>query len=471
MSGGGAANTATGQPYLSAAHASLLMMTDVSPGAGPFTDYCLITDLENARSDHGGNPYSGVDAYDADDLFDEAELKIDALSTAITALSYSTDWKNILSAADSKLSTLDEIDTIDDIDIGTVSVSGISVSSVTPGIVSVMQIAISAIVEPEVMDEVEAIEVDDIVVGSALTAYTARQLPNLNQSVVRLKSLLSDSNATDGNSFMVGVANIEAQYNREVSAANIDITWKKALAEFDASLQLALGRINALLQNQQVQADLRKQTRELELRADATYVEAYTQAEIANKRLVAEADMAKQRIEAEADLQTQKLLFDEGSERRRIKADAEVRIRQLNVMILTTNLSTKSGFLLDSSRIMAALLQNKTGLQQNLADIYVKYFSSRVIADQEESNRNIELDVNESLWDVHLYQHASNFLGGVSGGQSAPLTNGMSKPQSVLSGAAAGASLGNQIGTAVPGIGNAVGTGVGAAVGAIAGLF
>lgn len=88
---------------------------------------------------------------------------------------------------------------------------------------------------------------------------------------------------------------------------------------------------------------------------------------------------------------------------------------------------------------------------------------------EQQLQRDLELDVQDTLWDINAHQLAVNILAGINGAPVVP--RGISTEKAVIGGMLSGAGTGAAIGSAVPGIGTVVGAGVGAVLGAAAGFL
>lgn len=91
-----------------------------------------------------------------------------------------------------------------------------------------------------------------------------------------------------------------------------------------------------------------------------------------------------------------------------------------------------------------------------------------IVAEKEEIDRNIELDIQDHTWEMESWQYGANILGSISGSIGSP---GHQKPSNnsalggALAGAGAGASIGGSIGSLIPVPGAALaGAGIGAAI-------
>ncbi len=70
-----------------------------------------------------------------------------------------------------------------------------------------------------------------------------------------------------------------------------------------------------------------------------------------------------------------------------------------------------------------------------------------MVALKEQTDRDLELDVDEALWDFDTYMYAGNLLAAPSGATVGRKPSQVSKGQSALSGALSGAAIGAELGT------------------------
>lgn len=89
----------------------------------------------------------------------------------------------------------------------------------------------------------------------------------------------------------------------------------------------------------------------------------------------------------------------------------------------------------------------------------------------EVDDTNAEWFAKDLLWDLKLFQYASNPLGSISGAALSTDSGKGSKVGSAIGGAMAGAAVGAYVGSVVPGLGTAVGAVAGGAIGLAGGLF
>ena len=104
-------------------------------------------------------------------------------------------------------------------------------------------------------------------------------------------------------------------------------------------------------------------------------------------------------------------------------------------------------------------------VRSTMAMIQIQADISRmsIVANKEQRDRDLEIDVLDALWDFEVFQYAGNLLASISG-SGHPSANKPSKLQSALGGGLSGAAIGMQLG-------GPVGAGIGFGVGALAGAF
>lgn len=103
-------------------------------------------------------------------------------------------------------------------------------------------------------------------------------------------------------------------------------------------------------------------------------------------------------------------------------------------------------------------------LYRALGNLTVDSNRIKIVSKQEENERTIKYDEQDSLWDLEVYQYGNNTLAAISGAAASTKGNEVSTGASVLGGVMSGAAAGSAI---MPGIG----TGIGAVLGGLAGLL
>ncbi len=118
-------------------------------------------------------------------------------------------------------------------------------------------------------------------------------------------------------------------------------------------------------------------------------------------------------------------------------------------------------------KITASEYQFKQSVVTTAADLTKYYHTIRA----EGQDTNAEWLAKDLLWDLKLFQFASNPLGAISG-SALSVDNGKgSKAGNAIGGAMAGAAMGAYVGSVVPGIGTAIGAVAGGVIGLAGGIL
>lgn len=125
---------------------------------------------------------------------------------------------------------------------------------------------------------------------------------------------------------------------------------------------------------------------------------------------------------------------------------------------------------LDAVGQMIQIMFQKTSWNESVMRTTIEANRIKIVAKKEENDVNMEIDKDDALWDLEVFQYGANLLAGIAGG-----TAGASKPSkaaSAIGGAMSMAGTGASIGGAVGGpLGAGIGGAIGGAVGLIGGLF
>jgi hypothetical protein len=259
---------------------------------------------------------------------------------------------------------------------------------------------------------VNQISLPTINVAEMVTAFENRQALSHARSVAAYAAGASDLNAVMGSAFVIGVGikETEKQYNIDEFDAKVSLSAEEK--EFDGELQAELAYQRALLERDM-------QAREVQARYD----------------------LQDQQVELEAD----KIEFMAGAEIKRL-------LPQLRVQAYTQGIN-----------MMAAMLGSKMGLMDSETSKQLQYGQSRIIAETDETNRNLEIDHLDFTWNLSLYDYSARWMGAASG-SAVPVSGKPSSIQSALGGAMSGAAMGGSVG-------GPVGAGIGAIAGGIGGLL
>jgi hypothetical protein len=158
------------------------------------------------------------------------------------------------------------------------------------------------------------------------------------------------------------------------------------------------------------------------------------------------------------------------------KVDVELEIEKANLakdisvaeMNLRSDLEYEKMYLEGSSQMLRLMVQRIAWLEGNVRTT-IEANRIKIVAKKEENDVNMEIDKDDALWDLEVFQHGANLLAGIAGGTTQSMKP--SKAASAIGGAMSGASTGAMIGSAIPGLGTVAGGIIGGAAGLLGGLF
>jgi len=128
--------------------------------------------------------------------------------------------------------------------------------------------------------------------------------------------------------------------------------------------------------------------------------------------------------------------------------------------------------LIDGSvRVMMQMLINRVDSYKTTTITQSEISRAAIIALKEQTDKDLEVDVNDAKWDMGILTTGSNILASIAGGTAAPTQPQPSTASSAIGGAMSGAATGAMLGSAIPGIGTGVGAIAGGVVGGLAGLL
>jgi hypothetical protein len=113
---------------------------------------------------------------------------------------------------------------------------------------------------------------------------------------------------------------------------------------------------------------------------------------------------------------------------------------------------------------MIGMMSRRIAFEESYAKFIVDSRKIKIVAKTEETERNIEYDEEDALWNLKLFQYGANLMAAPGGGTATNTPSKLSKTASTIGGAAAGAGTGAVI--AGP-----YGAAVGAVLGAAYGYF
>lgn len=126
-------------------------------------------------------------------------------------------------------------------------------------------------------------------------------------------------------------------------------------------------------------------------------------------------------------------------------------------------------YLAEATNLLMQALQQKIQLQAEATRLQSELNRVKIVAKQEETDRNLEIAVQDTFFDLSVLAQGMSVVGGLTGASYIP--DKPSKAQSAIGGAISGVATGAAIGSAVPGIGTVAGAVVGGIGGLLSGIF
>lgn len=204
-----------------------------------------------------------------------------------------------------------------------------------------------------------------------------------------------------------------------------------------------------------------------------------------------EADLIRDGQKAKIDFQKDRLQYIEALAKISVEIDSKkalvgtelnVKYEDRRVQYQTEALRGMIHMLVAQAQLRWQLTgQNTSSVQQEhlentkfLADYTAKVIEGKRMAqvlETEYEERELHLDVKDTLWDMTVYQYGGNILSAIGTGGGGYIPDGPSPVGQALGGALSGAAVGAGVGSVVPGIGTAIGAGVGALLGGLGGFL
>jgi len=108
---------------------------------------------------------------------------------------------------------------------------------------------------------------------------------------------------------------------------------------------------------------------------------------------------------------------------------------------------------------MAGMLSGRVEGEYKVAHLTTEGNRLKIVAEKEQADEDLKIDVSHALWDLETFQYAANLLASIGGGTAIPTK--MDDKGSKIGGALSGAAMGAMAGSVVPGGGNIVGAVIG----------
>ena len=116
----------------------------------------------------------------------------------------------------------------------------------------------------------------------------------------------------------------------------------------------------------------------------------------------------------------------------------------------------------DALKLVALKLEYQKFASHMLAESY----RMKIVAKKEETDINREIDKEDAIWDLEVFQYGGNLLAAIGGGTATTSSHKPSKAASAIGGAMMGAAAGAMIGAEIGSVGGPWGAAAGAVLGA-----
>lgn len=246
--------------------------------------------------------------------------------------------------------------------------------------------------------------IDDGFVTSAVANYERRALKTFLRNVNRFTAPMADMGATDGSSFIVGLALLHSDYQADVNDFQAKLELQLFQTLFDNFVSFSSATMQSYLQVYGVQyamkCGLYEQLYSALSQQSNTSINAYMQmiAAVFGTKLDAYKTMSIEGGMIDSTMKLESTVADAGTAR---YIDQAMRER---LTLLTNGIDQ-----LFNRRQLALQAQN------NLVSTVAEANRIRIVAKEEEKSRQDEYDVKEATWDLELFQLGGNILSAVSG--------------------------------------------------------
>jgi type II secretory pathway component PulJ len=440
--GGGAASTSTYPDYIMAVHADLLANTDEA-GAGHDTVSSSMVDIvENMIT--GTTPYTDINrpeaakAYDPDNAISSIESRLSTYETAVGTISTSS-WDTFIDDAIAKivaqLTAISQNISAPGSEIAAPSSeipTPVSGDIPTPGsdIFTDFSTAVASAIAglPSVLDATN----DETHLTAQATAFENRRKGQFQRDSAIWAAGMADIGATLTSAYAIGMAMRQEEFQKAVDDFDADNRARNYQARRDAYLGIL---------SQSIATHLNEKL--------ARYGFYYNDKSLERRDFYRDVSNRHDKYWMDA-IQTHQAYYSENELVQRLKLTRE------ESLVKTATLAAET---------ILKLLVSRVGNYGQAAQLAAQIFSTKIQAKQNQAEWNLEMDVEEALWDVKAFSYAGNLLASAAGGvQRHPVKP--TKGQAILGGALAGAS----IGSTVPGIGTVAGGIIGGVGGFLLGL-
>jgi hypothetical protein len=361
----------------------------------------------------GDSPYDSETAYDPDTPLAANQTRLDSFEAIVSALDSETDWDSIVTAANTKRSSVfalpnSDISTIEalaqskaDNEFGDAAADGITRTGL---LITAGDTAITSLIDSLVDDAITKAASSDVsdIVDDLVDAYEEELKPAYFRGLNRFTGGMVDINATNGSAFVVGMALAENQF----------------------------------------QSDIRK------FRAEQRYR--------IMDRLVAEY--------GETYRAMMNLYVNTGVQKTIAQIQAYAKLLDSYVGSYMQYQKSRDIFLVESANQMASMLATNISADKDATALQTEINRIKIVSKKEQVDRDLEIDVKDAAWPFDVLLMGGNLLASISGAAHT-VNYPMSTVQSALSGVITGASAGATISGGNPYI-----TGAGALAGLVMAL-
>lgn len=303
------------------------------------------------------------------------------------------------------------------------------------------------------------------VVDKAVASFEKNARPAHLRNVSRFAGGMADVNAVQSSTFVIGMALIEADFQRDVNAhrSGLEVQfYRDVVAAFiDVEGRALTEYLKLYIQEVLVQTDLYKVLRNLRT-TEGNYATATLQTFSEMLRGFSSEHVRTYEAEKLAELNVTQSLGDR---------QANIFLQGFNgyldslVRARLSEEDRKARFVLSGAESIQGRVRDELSFYRENAVLVDEVNKTKIIATSEEYEKNLDYDVRAAMWDMSLFQQAGNVLSSVTG---SVVTN-TDKPTRAQSALSAGLGLAS-IAASIPGVG-APGAAAGFLIGGVAGLI
>ncbi len=377
--------------------------TDALSNSGADTITSSMTDCMNAAI--GSSPWSAQAAFDPDTILSSNDAAIAAFAAILAAINYTTNWSSLFTQAVTSVgssSTITVADTsISDITITDASITDKSITNISD------TTTINGITEAIILADVSSFadQIDDEI--------TTKILP-------RFEAGMRNINAVQSSAFVVGESIIEGFRNREVSKHSSGLRLAAATKNTDIDIE-----------NEQLHLEVKK-------------TNIMKDIEIAKLNLNKDIEVTKSNLSK--TIEVNKLNTEKNIEVAKINTQKAIQVADANVRYV----AEYDKMYLEGTSQMLQLMMQKIAWDESYTKTFVEANRIKIVAKKEETDGNMDIDKNDALWDLEVFQFGANLLASIGSGTMNPNAKGPSQMQSALGGAMMGVAAGAMTGMGPP---------------------